>query len=85
MNARIEQNRPIRHGDPLFREIFNHHADVTIAVEQLPDGVQVTETSADPQVTLLIRQHARAAVSQFVASGMARAMQPTPLPAGYHT
>jgi hypothetical protein len=85
MKARIEQNRPIRHGDPLFREIFNYHADVTIAVEQLPDGVQVTETSADRQVTLLIRQHARAAVSQFVASGMARAMQPTPLPAGYHT
>jgi len=35
-------------------------------------------------VTLLIRQHARAAVSQFVADGMARAMQPTPLPDGYH-
>lgn len=85
MRARLETNRPIRHGDPLFAEIFQHHAAITIAATDLPDGVQVTETSADPQVQLLIRQHARRAVSEFVASGMARAMQPTPLPDGYHS
>jgi len=83
MRARLADNRPIRQGDPLFREIFKHHADITISVEQIPGGVQVTETSANPQVQLLIRQHARAAVSQFVQSGMSRAMQPTPLPDGY--
>ena len=83
MKTRIEQNHPVRHGDPLFREIFKHHGDIRITVEPLPDGVRGTETSADPQVTLLIRQHARAAVSQFVADGMSRAMQPTPLPDGY--
>ena len=83
MKTRIEQNHPVRQGDPLFREIFKHHADIRITVEPLPDGVRVTETSTDPQVTLLIRQHARAAVSQFVADGMSRAMQPTPLPNGY--
>jgi hypothetical protein len=32
---------------------------------------------------LLIRQHAHRAVSEFVAEGMARAMEPTPLPPGY--
>ena len=84
MRARIEDNRPIRHGDPLFREIFEHHAAITIDTADLPDGVQVTETSTDPQVQLLIRQHAHKAVSEFVASGMQRAMQPTPLPDGYH-
>jgi len=83
MKTRIEQNHPIRHGDPLFREIFKHHTDIRITVEPLPDGVRVTETAAEPQVTMLIRQHARAAVSQFVADGMARAMRPTPLPDGY--
>jgi hypothetical protein len=69
--------------DPLFREVFKHHADIHIAIEALPDGVRVTETSSNPQVTLLVRQHARAAVSQFVAEGMPRAMRPTPLPDGY--
>lgn len=84
MRGRIEDNRPIRHGDPLFREIFEHHAQISIEITDLPDGVQVTETSTDPQVQLLIRQHARRAVSEFVADGMARAMRPTPLPEGYH-
>lgn len=84
MAARVENNQPIRHGDRLFQEIFEHHAAITIAITDLPNGVQVTETSTDPQVTLLIRQHAHRAVSEFVAQGMPRAMQPTPLPDGYH-
>lgn len=84
MRGRIEDNRPIRNGDPLFREIFEHHAAITIEITNLPDGVQLTETSADPLVQLLIRQHAHRAVSEFVAAGMTRAMQPTPLPDGYH-
>jgi hypothetical protein len=83
MKARIEQNRPIRHGDPLFAEIFKRHSEIAITIDEIPGGIQVSETSTNAQVTLLIRQHARAAVSQFVADGMARAMQPTPLPPGY--
>jgi hypothetical protein len=69
--------------DPVFREIFKHHAEVEMDVEQIPGGVVVVETSTDAQVELLIRQHARRAVSEFVAYGMARAMRPTPLPRGY--
>jgi hypothetical protein len=83
MKARIEQDHPIRQGDPLFAELFRHHGDIRIRIEGLPDGVQVTETSANPQVTLLIRQHARMAVSQFVTQGMTRAMRPPALPDGY--
>jgi len=83
MRARIEEGDPIRQMDPLFREIFEHHEAIEIEIESVRGGVRVTETSDDPQVVLLIRQHARRAVSEFVAGGMGRAMRPTPLPPGY--
>jgi hypothetical protein len=83
MKARIETGTPIRQMDPLFREIFEHHGAITMTVSQIPGGVEVTETSSNPQVALLIRQHAHHAVSEFVARGTDRAMRPTPLPAGY--
>jgi hypothetical protein len=83
MRDRVEKGDPIRHMDPVFREIFEHHQAVRMDVEEVPGGVFVVETSADPQVELLIRQHAHRAVSEFVAEGMSRAMQPTPLPPGY--
>src|SRR4029453_11346772 len=83
MKGRIEAGRPLRRMDPLFREIFEHHGAITMTVSPIPGGVEVTETSPDPQVALLIRQHAHHAVSEFVARGMGRAMQPTPLPPGY--
>lgn len=83
MKERIEEGRAIRHMDPLFREIFEHHEKIEMQIEEVPGGVRVTETSDDPQITSLIRQHARRAVSEFVEGGMPRAMQPTPLPEGY--
>lgn len=83
MKERVEQGNPIRQMDPLFREIFEHHRQIHMQVEEIPGGVRVVETSDDPRVVLLIRQHAHRAVSEFVAEGMPRAMQPTSLPAGY--
>ena len=83
MKERIEQGWPIRQMDPLFRELFKNHRHIHIAIENVQDGVRVTETSDTPRVTPLIRQHARRAVSEFVAEGMPRAMRPTPLPPGY--
>lgn len=83
MQERLEQGKPIRQMDPLFREIFEHHTQIHMQVEEIPGGVRVTESSKDPQVVLLVRQHAHRAVSEFVARGMSRAMQPTPLPDGY--
>jgi hypothetical protein len=83
MKARVEAGEPIRQMDPVFREIFEHHAKIRMDVEDIPGGARVTETSDDPQIVLLIRQHAQRAVSEFVADGMQRAMQPTPLPPGY--
>jgi hypothetical protein len=83
MKERVEDGEPIRLMDPLFREIFEHHKAVEMEFEETAGGVTVVETSADPQVELLIRQHAHRAVTEFVAEGMARAMRPTPLPPGY--
>jgi hypothetical protein len=83
MQARLARGDSIREMDPLFREIFEHHDAIEMQIENVPGGVRVTETSSDPQVALLIRQHARRAVSEFVAEGMTRAMRPTPLPPGY--
>lgn len=84
MKTRIAKNEPIRQMDPLFRQIFLHTRQINLQIQDIPGGVQATETSKNPQVTLLIRQHARRAVSEFVKYGMPRMMQPTPLPKGYH-
>ena len=83
MKDRLEAGSAIRQMDPLFREIFEHHTKIRMEIEEIPGGVRVIETSEDPQVVLLIRQHARQAVSELVADGMQRAMRPTPLPPGY--
>jgi hypothetical protein len=83
MKERIAKGQPIRQMDPLFREIFRHHEKIRLEIEDVPGGVRATETSDDPQVSLLIRQHAKRAVSEFVQGGMNRAMQGTPLPEGY--
>lgn len=55
-----------------------------MGIQDLENGVLVTKTSENPQVVLLIQQHANRAVSEFAEQGMQRAMQPTPLPEGYH-
>lgn len=83
MKDRVERGNTIRRMDPVFREIFEHHTQVEMDVTPLAHGVLVVETSDDPQVELLIRQHAHRAVSEFVAEGMSRARRPTPLPPGY--
>lgn len=83
MKDRIEKGRPIRQMDPLFREIFANHEHIHIDIADVLGGVRVTETADSPRVALLVRQHARRAVSEFVAEGMPRAMRPTPLPPGY--
>ncbi|MGH3739570.1 MAG: hypothetical protein ACRDT6_28820 [Micromonosporaceae bacterium] len=69
--------------DPLFREIFEYHETIEMRITNVDGGVEVVETSPEPQVAALIQQHAHQAVSEFVASGMDRAMQPTPLPSGH--
>jgi hypothetical protein len=83
MKQRLETGQPIRMMDPVFREIFKNHEKIRLQIDDIPGGARVIEQSDDPQVVLLIRQHAHRAVSEFVKEGMRRAMQPTPLPEGY--
>ena len=83
MKERMHQKKPIRQMDPVFRELFEHADKVKLEYEDIGNGIIVMETSEDPQVVLLIQQHANRAVSEFVEQGMQRAMQPTPLPEGY--
>lgn len=82
MKARLEAGMPMRRFDPLFRELFAHADKIRMTIDEVPGGVRVTETSDDPQVVLLIRQHART-VSEFAEQGFDRMPVPSTLPAGY--
>lgn len=82
MGERLEAGQGLRHWDPLFVEIFEHHDAIQMDVETIPGGVRVRETSDDPRVGMLIEKHAEA-VSEFVEQGFERAHRETPLPQGY--
>ena len=84
MKARYERDQPIRMMDPVFRELFRHREKASLQYEDIPGGIRVTHTSNDPQVVLLIRQHARHFVSEVANRGMSRARRPTPLPESYN-
>lgn len=79
MKARVEQGRPLRRWDPLFRAIFDHAPAIRMDVQETAKGVRVRETSDEAYVTLLIRAHARV-VSGFVAEGFAEAERAHPVP-----
>ena len=83
MEARYDRDQPIRMMDPVFRELFRHRDQASLEHEDVPGGIRVTHISDDPNVVLLIRQHARRFVSEAAEEGMSRAMHPTPLPEGY--
>jgi hypothetical protein len=83
VKAHVEAGRPIRMWDPLFVEMVQHYKKIQFEVEDVPGGVKVRDTSEDPQVALLIRQHARRGVSEFVKAGWDRAHDAVPIPDGY--
>jgi hypothetical protein len=83
MAARYEAGMPVRKWDPLFVELLKHFDKITMTMEDVPGGLRVIETSDDPQVALLIRQHAHRGVSEFVERGFDRAHEASPLPEGY--
>lgn len=83
MKERMEKGQPIRRWDPLFDALFQNYDKIVTKVENIDNGLKVTQTSEDPMVTKLIRQHARRGVSEFVSDGWDRVHEPTPLPDGY--
>ncbi len=80
MKQRVESGHGMRHWDPLFVELFRNYEKIEMEIEDVPGGVRVRETSDDPDVAILIRQHAIRGVSEFVAGGHERAGQRTPMP-----
>lgn len=75
MTRRLEQGRPVRMWDPVFRGVFAHADEIEVAMKDVAGGMEVTETSKNPSVVVLIRAHA-AKVSDFVARGHAAARPP---------
>jgi len=74
MYDRLKEGRPIHSRDPLFAALFRNADKIDVRIEKTANGMQVTETSADPEVVALIRRHA-AVVNLFVANGMPEMMK----------
>ena len=72
----------VRMWDPLFRELFDRAGEISMDIEELEDGMRVTETADDPEVVALIQAHARK-VTEFIERGPAAVHEETPLPVGY--
>lgn len=69
MKRRLESGARIRMWDPLYRVLFDHADKIKMHWETTPNGVKVVETSDDPYVVRLIREHGKA-VSGFVKEGI---------------
>lgn len=78
MHGRITDGRPLRMWDELYQEVFKHHDKIEMVIEMTEKGVSVTETSDDPQVVKLIKQHAKV-VSGFAKRGFEEARENHPV------
>jgi hypothetical protein len=78
MVARVHEARPIHQRDPLFREIFANSQKIRMDVTRTPKGVRVIETSDDPYVAKLIKQHADV-IGLFIQNGRSEAMKDHPV------
>ena len=75
MYARLDQNRAFPY--PMSRSVsglFQNAGGYRRQLEDLPNGVAITETSSDPKVVALIRAHARE-INGFVREGMPAMMR----------
>jgi len=68
MHVRLKEGRGIHLRDPLFREVFHHADEIHMTIEDIENGVRVTETSDDPYVASLVQAHAHV-VSKFIEHG----------------
>lgn len=82
MHRRLKEGFSLRHWDPAFSEIFAQKDKVRMEVTETENGVEIVETSDDPNVVKLIQAHG-VVVTSFVASGGRAAGQPSPLPEDY--
>lgn len=82
MHRRLSEGFGLRHWDPAFAEIFAQKDKVRMEVVETAKGVEIVETSDDPNVVKLIQAHG-VVVTSFVNSGGRAASQPSPLPDDY--
>jgi hypothetical protein len=68
MKGRVETGKRLRQWDPLYVAVFDAGSKIKLEIEKTGKGVKVRETSDDPAVAALIRQHA-GVVSGFAARG----------------
>ena len=68
MKRRVETGARIRQWDPIYVAVFDAGTKIKLDIERTGKGVRVRETSTDPAVVKLIRQHA-GVVSAFAALG----------------
>ncbi|MEZ6040604.1 MAG: DsrE family protein [Planctomycetaceae bacterium] len=79
MASRIEDGRPVRMWDPLFRALFSVKEPMTLEYKDTTKGVEVTQRSDNRTVVLLLQAHAKV-VSAFVAKGMEEAHESHAVP-----
>ena len=72
MYKRVEDGRPLRMWDELYREIFKHADKIKMEIEKTEKGIAVIETSDDPYVVKLIQSHAKV-VTGFTKKGFEEA------------
>lgn len=74
MYKRVEDGRPLRMWDEMYREIFKHAGKIKMELTNTKNGISVTETSDDDYVVKLIQAHAEV-VSGFAKRGFDEARQ----------
>ncbi len=75
MARRLEEGRPVRIWDPVFRDVFEHAAEIEVEMTEIDGGIMVTQTTDNPAVVPVIRAHAQK-VAEFARQGHAAVRPP---------
>lgn len=76
MQTRMASGARVRVWDPVFADLFAKHESVRMEVTPTAKGVQIIETSDDPEAVALLRSHAMG-VSEFIRAGFDAAPKTT--------
>ncbi|MDF1851309.1 MAG: hypothetical protein P1U85_10780, partial [Verrucomicrobiales bacterium] len=68
MKERLDGGFGVRHWDPAFAELREHHEDMTIELEEITGGVSVSVMGKTPEAIQVAKNHAKI-VSGFVEKG----------------
>jgi len=77
MQVRMTEGQAIRTWDPVFKELFERHGKVKLAVMLTEKGVSITETTSDPETLKLLRAHS-AGITDMVREGSRASQRETP-------